>query len=59
VVESSKTVFEIFWLGCVERETKVLKFRWVDGGSVEVTEMAKLTSLKGLFDVSRQSSKEA
>ncbi len=40
-------------------EDKVLKFRWVEGGSVEVTEMAKLTSLKGLFDVSRQSSKEA
>jgi hypothetical protein len=43
-------------------ETKVLKFRRVGGGSVEVTEMAKLASLKGLFDdasSSRDSSKEA
>ena len=40
-------------------ETKVLKFRWVDGGSIEVMEMTKLTSLKGLFDASRESSNAA
>ncbi len=27
-------------------ETKVLKFRWVDGGSIEVTEMTKRISLR-------------
>ncbi len=37
-------------------ETKVLRFRRTKGGSVEVTELAKLASLKGLFDGASASS---